>query len=75
MYAKVFSQIYNSSIVEKPELRFTFMDMLILADQERVPLLKTEELPDRVIVLPRRADTLNQLTRTVKRLIRLAQMD
>lgn len=32
MYAKVFSQIYDSSIVERPEVRFTFMDFLILAD-------------------------------------------
>lgn len=32
MFAKVFSQIYDSSIVENPETRFTFMDFLILAD-------------------------------------------
>ncbi len=32
MYAKVFNQIFDSSIVERPETRFTFVDMLILAD-------------------------------------------
>lgn len=32
MYVKVFNQIFDSSIVEKPETRFTFVDMLILAD-------------------------------------------
>lgn len=32
MYAKVFAQIYDSSIVENAELRFTFMDMLVLSD-------------------------------------------
>jgi len=36
VYAKVFSQIYDSSIVEKPEVRFTFMDLLVLADQDGV---------------------------------------
>lgn len=32
MFAKIFSQIFDSSIVENSELRFTFMDMLLLAD-------------------------------------------
>ena len=32
MFAKIFSQIYDSSIVEDSEMRFTFMDMLVLAD-------------------------------------------
>lgn len=32
MFAKIFSQIYDSSIVENAELRFTFMDLLVLAD-------------------------------------------
>jgi hypothetical protein len=36
MYAKVFQQIYDSSIVENPETRFTFMDFLILADRNGV---------------------------------------
>jgi DNA-binding NtrC family response regulator len=56
-----------------PQLATT--PLLILADQARVPTLRAEELPDRVIVLPRRSDTLNQMTRTVKRLLRLQQMD
>ena len=36
MYAKVFVQIFDSSIVENPEVRLTFMDMLILADADGV---------------------------------------
>jgi len=36
MYAKIFTQIYDSSIVEQPEVRFTFMDLLILADKNGV---------------------------------------
>ncbi|MDE2105438.1 MAG: hypothetical protein KGL39_49885, partial [Patescibacteria group bacterium] len=32
MFAKIFNQIFDSSIVEDPELRFTFMDLLVLAD-------------------------------------------
>jgi hypothetical protein len=32
VFAKIFSQIYDSSIVENVELRFTFMDMLVLSD-------------------------------------------
>lgn len=36
MYAKIFQQIYDSSIVENPELRFTFMDLLVLADKDGV---------------------------------------
>lgn len=36
MYAKIFRQILESSIAEKPELRFTFMDMLVLADIDGV---------------------------------------
>ncbi len=49
--------------------------LLILADASRVPTLRIEELPDRVVVLQRRADTLNQLTRAVKRLLRIWQLD
>ena len=45
--------------------------LLILADASRVPFLRYEELPDRVVVLPRRADTLNQLTHMVKYLLRV----
>jgi 5-methylcytosine-specific restriction endonuclease McrA len=36
MFAKIFAQIYDSSIVEDVELRVTFMDMLILADPNGV---------------------------------------
>ncbi len=32
MYAKVFQQIFDSSIAENPDVRFTFMDLLVLAD-------------------------------------------
>jgi len=47
--------------------------LLILADSNRVPELRHEELPDRVVVLQRRSDTLNQLTRTVRRLLQVWQ--
>lgn len=36
MYAKIFTQIFDSSIAENPELRFTFTDLLTLADQNGV---------------------------------------
>lgn len=36
MYAKIFSQILDSSIVENPEVRFTFMDLLVLCDKDGV---------------------------------------
>ena len=36
MFAKIFSQIYDSSIVEDPETRFTFMDLLVLSDMDGV---------------------------------------
>ena len=36
VYAKIFRQIFDSSIAEKPELRFTFMDLLVLADSDGV---------------------------------------
>jgi hypothetical protein len=36
LFAKIFNQIYDSSIVENPETRFTFMDLLILADKNGV---------------------------------------
>lgn len=36
MYAKIFSQIYSSSIAEDYLLRLVFMDMLVLADQHGV---------------------------------------
>lgn len=49
--------------------------LLILADSSRLEALKTEELPDRVVVLQRRADTLNQLTRMVKYLLHANGLD
>jgi hypothetical protein len=56
-----------------PQLAMT--PLLILADANRVPDLRKEELPDRVVVLQRRADTLNQLTRAVKRLLKVWQVE
>jgi uncharacterized small protein (DUF1192 family) len=44
--------------------------LLVLAESNRLSLLKVEELPDRVVVLQRRSDTLNQLTRTVHKILR-----
>ncbi|GEM_PF-1217413 len=45
--------------------------LIIVADAARMSVLRTEELPDRVIVLQNRADTLNQLTRTITRVLRV----
>ena len=36
MYAKLFLQIFDSSIAENPDVRVTFMDMLILANRHGV---------------------------------------
>ena len=36
MYAKIFLQIFDGSLVQKPEVRFTFMDLLVLADSDGV---------------------------------------
>jgi len=58
--------------------RFPWMattPLLILVDSSRVESLRVEELPDRVILLQRRADTLNQLTRMVKYLLRAWDLD
>lgn len=55
--------------------RLAMIPLLILADAERVPELRLEEIADRVVVLQRRADTLNQVTRTVKRLLRVWGLD
>jgi hypothetical protein len=49
--------------------------LVILAEAARVPTLKIEALPDRIIILQNRADTLNQLTRTVKRTLRVWGLD
>src|SRR5258708_3030191 len=50
-------------------LRLATTPLLVLADASRVPLLRIDQLPDRVVIVPRRADTLNQLSRSVKRLL------
>ena len=44
MYAKVFRQIFESSITEDPELRFTFMDLLVLADSDGVVDMTQESI-------------------------------
>ncbi len=49
--------------------------LVIIADAARVGLLRHEEQPDRVVVLMNRADTLNQLTRTVRRTLRAWGME
>src|SRR5262249_55391438 len=53
----------------QPQL--AMIPLLILADAARLPILKAEQMADRVVVLQRRSDTLNQLTRAVKHLIRV----
>jgi hypothetical protein len=58
-----------------PMAQLAITPLMILADAARVPSLKVEELPDRVVVIPRRADTLNQLARTVKRLLKVWQLE
>lgn len=49
--------------------------MIILADASRLTTLRAQELPDRIIVLQRRSETLNQLARTVKRVLRVWGLD
>lgn len=44
MYAKIFRQIYESSITENPELRFTFMDLIVLADRNGVVDMTPESI-------------------------------
>ncbi|SRR5260221_1821773 len=55
--------------------RLAMIPLLILADAERIPTLRFEEIADRVVILQRRADTLNQLTRTVRRLLHVWGLD
>ncbi|HRE48016.1 MAG TPA: hypothetical protein PLD47_09850 [Aggregatilineales bacterium] len=43
--------------------------LIILADETRLPFLRPEQLPDRVVVLQRRADTLNRLAQTARYLM------
>lgn len=49
--------------------------LIVLADTARLPILGGERQADRVIILQNRADTLNQLTRTVKRTLRVWGLD
>lgn len=49
MYAKIFAQIFDSSIAEDPELRFTFMDMLVLADLNGVVDMTHEAIARRTV--------------------------
>jgi hypothetical protein len=58
-----------------PAAHLAMTPLLILADANRVPDLRQEELTDRVVVLQRRADTLNQLTRAVKHLLKVWQVE
>ena len=49
--------------------------LIILADSHRAEELRVQEMPDRVIIIRNRADTLNQLTRTVQRTLRVWGLD
>jgi hypothetical protein len=51
VYAKIFRQIFESSIADKPDVRFTFMDLLILADKDGVVDM-THEAISRITVRP-----------------------
>ena len=57
------------------DARLAMVPLIILANPPRLPALHREEQPDRVIVLQNRADTLNHLTRTVKRVLHVWEMD
>lgn len=46
------------------------LPLIVLADAARMDTLRIERIPDRVIVLQRKSDSLNQLTRYVKYLTR-----
>jgi hypothetical protein len=47
MFAKIFNQIFDSSIVDEPQTRFTFMDLLILADKNGVVDMTHESIARR----------------------------
>jgi hypothetical protein len=47
VFAKIFNQIYDSSIVESPETRFTFMDFLVLADPNGIVDMTQEAIARR----------------------------
>lgn len=57
------------------DARLAMTPIVVLADGARLPLLRPEAQPDRVIILQNRADTLNHLTRTVKRTLRIWELD
>jgi len=57
------------------DAKLVMTPLLILADPNRSAYLRFEELPDRVVVVQRRADTLNQLTRTVKHLLHVWNLE
>lgn len=50
MYAKIFQQIYDSSIAEDPKVRFTFMDLIVLADSDGVVDMTHEAISRRTNV-------------------------
>ena len=49
--------------------------LIVLASPARAAELRPNELPDRVIILRNRADTLNQLTRKVQQLLHIWGLD
>jgi hypothetical protein len=57
------------------DARLAMIPLIILTDGARLPTLQAEAQPDRVIILQNRADTLNQLTRTVKRTLKIWELD
>jgi len=57
------------------DTRLAMTPLVILTDGARLPTLRPDAQPDRVILLQNRADTLNQLTRTVKRTLRVWELD
>ena len=50
MYGKIFQQIYDSSIAEDPKVRFTFMDLIVLADSDGVVDMTHEAIARRTNV-------------------------
>ncbi len=50
MFAKVYSQIFDSSIAEDHEVRHCFMDLLVLSDQDGVVDMTTEAIARRTNV-------------------------
>ena len=49
--------------------------LIIMTDYSRLSILRYEEMPDRIMLLQNRADTLNHLTRSVKRILRAWGLD